>query len=190
MVLAHLDELPVELRAAVAEIMDASGAWFVATTVTAVSSDAPSGLDDRFAAVVHRSPLRERPTEFVGIVSNLLAQIGVGGASLRCDPHVLAVLSKQRWPGNISQLRRVLASAAISATNGEIALVDVPVTALLDAQARGLGRLERLEREEILASLAESAWNREAAAKALGISRATMYRKLKQFNISVPSSRD
>jgi transcriptional regulator of acetoin/glycerol metabolism len=186
--LRHADELPAELRADVAAIIDTASAWFVATGGSAVA-DAPSVVDDKLAVVVHRSPLRDRKEEFARIVEATLTEARVGGRPVRCLPDAMAVLSRQRWPGNISQLRRVLLSAAMSSSTGEIGLAEIPATALVDAHARELTRLERLERELVLTSLREAAWNREEAAKALGVSRATMYRKLRQYDISVPSSR-
>jgi transcriptional regulator of acetoin/glycerol metabolism len=50
----------------------------------------------------------------------------------------------------------------------------------------GLGDRAELEKAHLLAALHEHGWNRAQAAKALGINRATVWRKLKIFNISDP----
>ncbi|MFV0373334.1 sigma-54-dependent Fis family transcriptional regulator [Microbacterium sp.] len=186
-VIRRLDAAPDRIRTDVARIVSTGDAWVVATG-TAVP-DLLGGQDELFPIVVTRTALRERGDEFTRIVDTILADVRTGGHPVRCSPPALAVLSRQRWPGNVTQLRRVLVTAAVTATGGEVTLDDLPADALVDERARDLTKLERAERELVLSSLRDASWNREAAAKALGISRATMYRKLKQFGISVPSSR-
>ncbi|KDA05461.1 hypothetical protein DC31_16035 [Microbacterium sp. CH12i] len=187
--LRHLDELPSGLRTRLRDSIDSGKAWCVATAASAVPLDAPSALDDLFLVITERTALRERREELSRIVARVLADISPAHSLLRCSAEVLAVLSRHRWPGNITQLRRVLATSAMSAVGGEITIDSVPVSALAEAGSRDLTKLERLERELVLTGLRDASWNREEAAKALGISRATMYRKIKQFGISVPSSR-
>ena len=187
--LRHLDELPIELRGRLRDILHAGSAWSVATAASAVVVDTPSVLDDHFLVIAERTALRERREELADIVARILADLTPGNRQLRCSPEVLAVFARHRWPGNIPQLRRVLATSAMNATAAEVTIDNVPVSALAEAGTRELSKLERLERELVLTGLRDAAWNREDAAKALGISRATMYRKLKQFGITVPSSR-
>ena len=187
--LRHLDELPIELHSRLRDILREGSAWSVATDSSAVSVGAPSVLDDHFVVIVERTALRERREELAEIVARILADLNPGSRQLRCSPEVLAVFARHRWSGNLPQLRRVLATSAMNATGAEVTIDNVPVSALAEAGARDLSKLERLERELVLTGLREAAWNREDAAKALGISRATMYRKLKQFGITVPSSR-
>ncbi|MGO2112220.1 MAG: hypothetical protein ACTH31_11460, partial [Pseudoclavibacter sp.] len=56
--------------------------------------------------------------------------------SLTRSPQALAVLSKQRWPGNISRFRRVPPTSAMRAPAGEIRLEVIPPAALVDAPRR------------------------------------------------------
>ncbi|GGA67271.1 siderophore-interacting protein [Pseudoclavibacter endophyticus] len=191
-VIAHLDQLAPALAAEIVHIAARSSAWFVATVAGTTVGAGRSPMDDHFAVVTARTPLRERRDEFRMIVARILAEVGGAGFDelpTRCSPDALAALSRQRWPGNVSQLRRVLLTAAMRASTNEIRLEDIPPSVLVDARAGATTKLERLERETILEGLRDAAWNRDDAARSLGISRATLYRKLKQFEISIPSSR-
>ncbi|MGY1594087.1 helix-turn-helix domain-containing protein [Geodermatophilus sp. SYSU D00708] len=87
------------------------------------------------------------------------------------------------WPGNVRQLRRVVRDAAARAD-----LVDVHhlPPEVLDAGGRSLTRLERLERDEIVRCLTEPGTTITRAAEELGIGRATLYRKMAQYKITLP----
>jgi transcriptional regulator of acetoin/glycerol metabolism len=88
------------------------------------------------------------------------------------------------WPENVRQLRRVVREAVARAD-----LVDVHHLApeVLDGSRRTLTRLERLERDEIVRCLTEPGTTVTRAAEALGIGRATLYRKIAQYGITLPS---
>lgn len=88
------------------------------------------------------------------------------------------------WPENVRQLRRVVRDAAARAD-----VVDVRHLApeVLDGGARVLTRLERLERDEIVRCLTEPGTTMARAAEELGIGRATLYRKIAQYDIVLPS---
>jgi sigma-54 dependent transcriptional regulator, acetoin dehydrogenase operon transcriptional activator AcoR len=94
--------------------------------------------------------------------------------------HALTACS---WPGNVRQLRRVARDAAARAD-----LVDVHhlPPEVLDAGGRPLSRLERLERDEIVRCLTEPGTTITRAAEELGIGRATLYRKMAQYRITLP----
>ena len=92
-------------------------------------------------------------------------------------------LTSCSWPGNARQLRRVVRDAVSRAD-----LVDVHHLApeVLDGGRRALTRLERLERDEIVRCLTEPGTTVTRAAEELGIGRATLYRKIAQYGISLP----
>ena len=93
-------------------------------------------------------------------------------------------LTTYSWPGNVRQLRRVARDAACRAD-----VVDVHHLApeVLDGGRRPLTRLERLERDEIIRCLTEPSTTMTHAAEELGIGRATLYRKIAQYDITMPS---
>ncbi|MCO7518228.1 MULTISPECIES: sigma-54-dependent Fis family transcriptional regulator [unclassified Pseudomonas] len=126
--------------------------------------------------------LRERD-DLAPIVQALLDKFGARG--VRLDPPLAALLEGFDWPGNIRQLEMVLRAALAMREEGETVLtLDHLTDCLLDELASGAapsGSLRDNELELIRAALARHQGNVSAAAEALGISRATLYRKLKHL---------
>ncbi|MFP8780993.1 sigma-54 interaction domain-containing protein [Hydrogenophaga sp. RWCD_12] len=151
-------------------------------------------------------PLRERRDDLPLLVEALCEDIATRGATAHLDlePAALALLAAQPWRGNIRELRNVLEQLAlrsdspqISAAQVEQVLRDagqgriepamavpaavaavVPVAAT-DEDLRPLPqRIAELERSAIAAALKHTGGNRTAAARLLGISRASLYDKL------------
>jgi Nif-specific regulatory protein len=87
------------------------------------------------------------------------------------------------WPGNVRQLRNVIDSAVVLADGDKIEADDL---GLRDATGEALEslRFEFWERKLIREALTRTAGNIPAAAKLLGIGRATLYRKIDQYDIS------
>ncbi len=87
------------------------------------------------------------------------------------------------WPGNVAQLRHVLSDTLTRQRSGTIPAEKLPPECH-SLIRRTLTRLEALERDAIVRSLQDSDGDKPAAARALGISRATMYRKIKDYGIA------
>jgi transcriptional regulator of acetoin/glycerol metabolism len=94
-------------------------------------------------------------------------------------------LTSYHWPGNVRQLRRIVRDAASRADVVDVHHLDPEV---LDGGRRPLTRLERLERDEIVRCLTEPSTTITRAAEELGIGRATLYRKIAQYGIALPSA--
>ncbi len=96
----------------------------------------------------------------------------------------LSALRRYSWPGNIRELRNAVVSAVVSARNYEIAAEDLPPRVQGRRAApiveRGLC-LEGLEKDAILAALAQTEGHHQKAADLLGISRRTLSRKLRVY---------
>jgi transcriptional regulator of acetoin/glycerol metabolism len=135
--------------------------------------------------VVKLPPLRERG-DLDAIVAQLLA-----GEGRRVADEVLHLFHRHAWPGNLRQLASLLRTAALMAGDEkEIGLRHLPDDFLDDAAAADRGpaampvhagsgaRLEELELSAILRTLDAHDGNVSAAARALGVSRNTIYRKL------------
>lgn len=94
------------------------------------------------------------------------------------------LLTEYPWPGNVRELKSAIESATLSCRGGVIETADLPAEL---AQAADLsspsGGYPGDERERIVAALAEANGNRTAAARLLGISRATFYRRLADLDI-------
>ncbi|TFV84877.1 hypothetical protein E4V99_07500 [Microbacterium sp. dk485] len=179
----HLDALPPTLRPGVLELIRAGAHW-VAATVESVSPD----FEATFPVTVAVLPLRERTADLPALVEALLADLGA--ARTRRTPEVMSILARYPWPGNVAQLRRLLAGILVRLEGDTISIDDLPrEIASSGRRNTGEGLLARTERELVFDALREANWNRDAAAKTLGISRATMYRRIRQFGFQIPSSR-
>ena len=107
-------------------------------------------------------------------------RLGLGDAALEC-------LLGYRWPGNVRQLRHVLRYACALCSGASIRLEDLP------QELRGVASVAPRsespaspERQALLEALVRHRWQPGPAAAALGISRATLYRRVKQQGIEMP----
>ena len=106
-------------------------------------------------------------------------------------PLALEALQRHDWPGNARELRNVVERAILLETTDTIGLRSIRIEAteireatLLPADARVRDfSLEKAERELIARALHETGWQKTQAASLLGITRATLYAKVKQYNI-------
>ncbi|MES3023358.1 MAG: sigma-54-dependent Fis family transcriptional regulator [Pseudomonadota bacterium] len=139
--------------------------------------------------VVKLPPLRER-TDLETVVKKFLATESNGGR-YTVSPEVLTLFMRHKWPGNFRQLTNLLRTAMIMAGDAhEISLLHMPDDFLDDIDS-GPGaqagadrppasgtRLEEMEHKVIVESLEAHGGNVSATARALGVSRNTIYRKL------------
>lgn len=102
-------------------------------------------------------------------------------------PKTMARLMAYEWPGNVRELENFIERAVIM-HSGARAIPFEPPGQRPDPERNLLTRareekwdLERLEREYILDMLEQTQWHQSSAAEALGISRRTLYRKLKRY---------
>lgn len=121
-------------------------------------------------------PLRERRDDLSRLAAHILA--AHGGQSI--SPAAMEILAAYAWPGNVRELQNVLEYASLQAGDGEIRPEH------LSAEVR-LGESTRPPLDDagaIRAALDDASWNREAAAKKLGISRVTLWKKMKRLGIA------
>jgi two-component system, NtrC family, response regulator AtoC len=148
-------------------------------------------------------PLRERPDEIAPLARRFLA--AASAAEKRRPPRLsddaLEILRAYCWPGNIRELRNVMERALVLCEGGEIGAEHLPVEkmrlvrpapvapaapAVAAAAGGGLTLGPDTERQRILDVLAEAGGNQTRAAKALGISRGTLIKRLKRYGIKRP----
>ncbi len=140
-------------------------------------------------------PLRSRPEDIASIARRFVAEAAseLGKAPPEIAPSALALLRGYDWPGNGRELRNVMRRATLAA-RAHIAAADVAgclgSSALLDRpfsadSGKGLlsrrlnERIRAVEREAILAALAEAGGNKAAAARLFGVDYKTFRTKLK-----------
>ncbi|MBN2271154.1 MAG: sigma-54-dependent Fis family transcriptional regulator [Sedimentisphaerales bacterium] len=105
----------------------------------------------------------------------------------------LETLERHNWPGNIRELRNVIDRAIIYEQTNKIGVNSIVIDpsdldSALAGDAAAPGRLRnyslaKAERELISRALRETGWQKTKAASLLGITRATLYAKVKQYNI-------
>ncbi len=136
-------------------------------------------------------PLRERPDDIEPLAEALLEDIARrSGLPVRSlAPDAIERLAREPWPGNIRELRNVLEQAALMHDElvlgadhfGRAAMPDATAAALapVGSALRSLPQaIAELESRSIRDALAASGGNKVAAARRLGISRATLYERL------------
>jgi transcriptional regulator of acetoin/glycerol metabolism len=101
---------------------------------------------------------------------------------LQISPRAVNQLARHPWPGNATQLRDVLRRVLAAKRSGTIELADLPPECMAVGR-RTLTPLEALERDAITRALADHGGNKGKAAEHLGMSRATIYRKIRGYNI-------
>lgn len=137
-------------------------------------------------------PLRER-SDLLALIDVIL-QIEQAG-EVEITPEVMAIFKTHSWPGNIRQLHNVLRTAlalADGAPIGELHLTqdftdEMNLPAQIDAQSGTLPQksaLNDLATNAILSAMQNQSGNVSAVARQLGISRNTLYRKLKSIGLT------
>ncbi len=133
-------------------------------------------------------PLRERPEDIVALAEHFLAL-----KSPKCSfsPDAISALLSHQWLGNVRELRNLVARVAVESREPEIRKTQItaamsgnPVTQRQSA-SMPVGNLDSMEEQMIIRALERSGGHRSQAAEQLGISRRTLSRKLKEYNINV-----
>jgi transcriptional regulator of acetoin/glycerol metabolism len=157
--------------------------WFAVTT-TALPP--PSGehavLMAQCSERVNLPPLRARLTEIGPLVRDLTARLAPG-ASVRFLPQTLEVLARHPWPGNLRELESVLRNVLRKRSSGDITPTDLPLEYRGGVRARHLTTVQHLEHDAIIAALDACRGNKVQAAERLGMSRSTLYRRIRTLGV-------
>jgi len=227
--LDEIGDMPLALQARLLRVLEER-------EVTALGGEAPIKLDIHLISATHcdlqkkigngefRSdlyyrlqgltltlpPLRER-ADRRALIRQLATEESEAGSPVELDDHLLALLERQPWPGNLRQLRHLLRTMIALRDTDCLTQRDLPAEyrasvqmvggpppgplpherigmpeAAPAAEAKAMPRLNPLESAERLALLTELErrdWNLSGVARALGISRNTLYRKLQRLDI-------
>ena len=131
-------------------------------------------------------PLREREDR-LGLIHQLLAEEAEAcGVEVVLADDALQALLLYRWPGNLRQLRQVLRYACAVSEGGWVRLEDLPQEVRGDAVASAEVDASSPARQLLLDALIRHRWKPADAARALGISRATLYRRVHEHRIEMP----
>jgi two-component system response regulator HydG len=129
-------------------------------------------------------PLRERPADILPLAHGLLDQVSarLGRPRPELSAAAAAQLLRYGWPGNVRELENAMEHAVALSRTRCIELGDLPEEVCAAPAAPVSARsLADVEKEHILAALARNQGKQTPTAQELGISTATLYRKLKAY---------
>ncbi len=135
--------------------------------------------------------LRERADEIVPLARRFLAESrGAPGAPAEIAADAERLLRAYAWPGNVRELANVMERAAILCPRGQVLAEHLPPLRVPSLAAEGFAdedderTLRAAERRFLEAALRDNGGNIQATARALGVSRGTLYRKISRYKLA------
>jgi len=149
---------------------------------------------------VHLPPLRDRRSDIPVLVHHFLDRYAKA-SQIQVTAPTMKSLLQYEWPGNVRELENCIARAVTLGDGKTIDVSDLPpaIRAELvepgsagvpEASSLSTTALAEMERMTILRVFEQAHGDKALAGKMLGISRATLYRKLKRYNIAVKGSEE
>jgi two-component system NtrC family response regulator len=200
--LDEIGDLPHELQAKLLRVLEEKEVW-------PVGARAPVRIDTRVIASTNRDlrqetaagrfredlyyrlkvvhialpPLRSRREDIPELVQHFFTRFSarLGKRCLGVNPDALRALMDHEWRGNVRELEHVVESAMIAGAGDTIGLDDLPPD--LRAATPELSLKEatrRFERQHILDTLVQAQFDKREAARRMGVSLASLYRKLNE----------
>ncbi len=179
--------------------------------ITRLGESKPRHVDVRVLAATHRSlseevekgsfradllyrvrvariqlpPLRQRREDIPLLVGSFLGQCSaaIGKSVQDVSPEAMDLLLDYNWPGNVRELKSAIEFAMIRCRTAAIEAEDLPPEVASGSSAPSPPAKPDDERQRLLRALERAHGNRTAAARLLGISRATFYRRLAELDI-------
>jgi two-component system response regulator AtoC len=142
--------------------------------------------------LVEVPPLRDRVEDIVPLAAHFLRTFAdrLGRGVMTLAPDAVDCLLRHRWPGNVRELEKAIERAVVLAGSELVTAADLPPALRGEPEGSGIRpqnrTLAEVEKAHILATLFERGWNQARAAEELGISRTTLWRKLREYGIAPP----
>jgi len=141
-------------------------------------------------------PLRERPEDVEPLALHFVKRLAArAGRQIKgIAPEALSLLQKYAWPGNVRELENVMERGVILTTEEQISADVLPLKLSRsqpvadDDVSRPPLTLRDAERIQVMRSLQQTGWNKSQAAILLGVTRKTLDRKIKEFDLTPSSS--
>lgn len=185
LLLRHAERLAQPDVAALNSLLDEHPDVYLLVTYTPGTPPGPCFqrlLDTLAARSVTVPALRERPEDVRELLPVLAPRPAPGQPPLTWTLDALRALEEHPWPGNVTELAHVVrALAEHRRVTGPVRRAELPDPVREGPAARRLSPMEHAERTAILAALRRHGGNKARAAAALGIGRATLYRKLRGY---------
>ncbi|TCK21114.1 sigma-54-dependent Fis family transcriptional regulator [Pseudonocardia endophytica] len=128
-------------------------------------------------------PLRHHIEDLDELIPHLLGMLG-HGTNLSFTPAAVRNLKRNHWPENVRQLRQVVLKLLSRRRSGVVDVDDLPIECRLTTR-RVLTPLEAIECDAIATALNDASGDKVSAARQLGMSRATIYRKIREYGLSI-----
>jgi Nif-specific regulatory protein len=130
-------------------------------------------------------PLRQRQEDIDLLITHFFDHFSKfhGRPQLKLSEQALEKMRKYSWPGNVRQLRNVIDSAVVLANGTEIKASDLALHETMSDSDLDSLNIEQWEQRLIREAMRRTRGSIPEAAEMLGISRATMYRKLESYQI-------
>ncbi|MCJ0903980.1 helix-turn-helix domain-containing protein [Rhodococcus sp. ARC_M6] len=183
-VIEQVQLLPDSVVPLVADLIDSS---VDGLRILLTSGPAPE-LPPTTAALMSRctfrigiAPLRDRRSEVPDLAQAMLDGIQ---PDLRLTASAVEALSAADWPGNLAELRVVLTRAAEERSSNRIDVADLPEEYRTTAKVSRLAGREKAERQAIIGALKDCGGNKVHASAQLGISRSTLYTRMRALDIT------
>jgi transcriptional regulator of acetoin/glycerol metabolism len=191
LVIRHVDQLNMQQVHALSSALQETRAQPQQSLRVAVTLDRKRANADLtrllryFPRTVELPPLRHHIEDLQELVPFFLARLSQHGR-VGCSPEAMQLLQRSSWPGNTDQLWQVLKRVVQLRRAGSIQPKDLPPECWTVSR-RLLSPLESMERDAIVQSLLDCDGNKVKAAESLGMSRATIYRKIHEYGIVTPA---
>jgi two-component system nitrogen regulation response regulator NtrX len=146
----------------------------------------------RVSVVPIRVPaLRERPQDIRPMAEYFLEDFCVRNGFRRksFDPAVWETFESARWPGNARELRNAVERMAILSAEDLLTMAAIPLELRMPQRDNGARSSvqearESAEREHVLRALEEAGWNVSSAARALGMERTNLHKRIRALGLA------
>lgn len=135
-------------------------------------------------------PLRDRSEDIPLLIESFFRKLSLKSSKPIDGIHetTMEILMNHKWPGNIRELKGALEYAFVTCRSGPVYPKHLPETISrfhkIPAPTKRTGfNMQEIERQELLEALAKAEGNQSQAAKILGVSRVTVWNRMKRFNI-------
>lgn len=185
LVLESIDLLSTRRASQALVLISRSDAWLA---MTAPPAETLAGEHAALAACcgarLHLSPVRARIAELPLLIEDITRSYcqRAGRSAPRWTSEAVAVLAAHPWPGNLHELRAVV-ERAVSDSPGSRVIADVLPAGVVAPPRRALSPLQQADRQVIEAALRACGGNKVHAASQLGISRTTLYKRMRELDL-------
>lgn len=187
LVVDDADLLTMEVEAVIARLVDGHRLRLVLTSAAPTTRGRAAMLTARCPVRLDLEALHHARSRLPGFAAALLRDRTRGAA--RFTPSALLLLAEMGWPGNLRELEALVNHVAAHRTAGDITIGDLPPGYREQPGTVVRGALRQAERDTIVRALTQCCGNKVHAAEQLGISRNTLYRRVRELRIDMEAIR-